>query len=219
MPDTTPAGRQANLTSPLELWNTAWKECLGDKDLTNARVAGRATKANPNKEDVAQWHVQGPQWVSEYTQWRTNNPSWKIWVTPNGVPAIELNMNVKIAGVSVMVIVDRVFEINGELVILDLKTSSRDPESALQLGIGKLVLEEQFHMPVNWGTYYMSRKAGTLAMIDLSWYSLEKMEYLIETFDKSRKSGLFLPNAGSCNMCGYTDICQFTSKKKKEGTK
>ena len=35
-----------------QLWDNAWGECKGDTDLTNARVGGRATKANPNKEDV-----------------------------------------------------------------------------------------------------------------------------------------------------------------------
>lgn len=198
----------------LELWEQAWRSELGDVDLTNARVGGRATKANPNKEDAKWWEHQGPQWVHEYTQWRKNNPGWKIWITPNNKPAIELSINVTVAGVPVLVIIDRVFEVGNELVVLDLKTSSRDPESALQLGMAKLVLEEQFRMPVNWGTYYMSRKAGTLEMIDLSWYSYEKMEYLIETFDKARKSGLFLPNAGSCGLCGFTKICPFTSKKK-----
>lgn len=201
------------MTSALDFWNQAWAEELGDADLTGARVAGRATKANPNKEDVTQWQKQGPQWVYEYTQWRLNNPDWKIWVTPQGIPAIELSIKVYIVGVPVLVIIDRIFEVNGELVVLDLKTSSRDPASALQLGMAKLVFEEQFHMPLNWGTYYMSRKAGTLEMIDLSWYSLEKMEYLIGTFDKARKTGLFLPNAESCGMCGFTKICPFTSKK------
>jgi hypothetical protein len=196
------------------LWDNAWIDCLGDKDLTNARVGGRASKANPDKEDVKQWQIQGPKWVEEYIQWRQNNPEWKIWVTPQGAPAIELSIKVVIADVPVLVIIDRVFEVNGELVVVDLKTSSRDPESALQLGFGKLVLEEQFHQPVNFGTYFMSRKAGTLEMIDLSWYSLDKMEYLVETFDKARKTGLFLPNAGSCGMCGFTSICEFTSKRK-----
>ena len=209
-----PSYRRVSLSSILELWNQAWIEELGDTDLTNARVAGRATKANPNKEDVAQWHKQGPQWVQEYVNWREANPNWKIWITPNGDPAIELPIKVLIKGVPVLVIIDRVFEVNGELVVMDLKTSSRDPESALQLGFAKMVLEEQFHMPVNWGVYYMSRKANILETVDLRWYSVEKMEYLIETFDKSRKSGLFLPNASSCGLCGFTKICPFTSKKK-----
>lgn len=205
------------MTTALELWNEAWKECLGDKDLTNARVGGRASKANPNKEDVAQWQVQGPQWVAEYIAWRKGNPNWKIWKTPEGKPAIELLLSPIVAGLEVKMVIDRVFEVDGELVIVDLKTSSRDPASALQLGFYKLGMEEAFHQPVNFGTYYMSRKAGTLAMIDLSWYTYEKMEYLIETFDKSRKAHIFLPNAESCNMCGFTKQCPFTSKKESQG--
>lgn len=201
------------MVSALELWEHAWKECLGDKDLTGARVAGRASKANPNKEDVAQWQKQGPTWVHEYTQWRQGNPNWKIWKTPQGIPAIELGLNPTIAGITVKMFIDRVFEVDGSLVVLDLKTSSRDPQSALQLGFYKYGLEHQFGQPVDFGTYYMSRKAGTLAMIDLSWYTDEKLEYLVETFDKSRKAGIFLPNAESCGLCGYTKICPFTSKK------
>ena len=34
-----------------ELWDKAWAQELGDKDLTNARVGGRATKPNPQMED------------------------------------------------------------------------------------------------------------------------------------------------------------------------
>lgn len=201
------------MSNALELWQHAWKEELGDRDLTNARVAGRATKANPNKEDVAQWQKQGPQWVLEYTQWRLANPNWQIWRTPQGVPAIELALNPSISGLTVKMVIDRVFEVDGRLVVVDLKTSSRDPASALQLGFYKYGLEHQFGQPIDFGTYYMSRKAGTLEMIDLSWYTDEKLEYLVETFDKSRKAGIFLPNAESCGLCGFINICQFTSKK------
>lgn len=204
------------MTSALKLWQDAWKECLGDKDLTNARVGGRASKANPDKEDVKQWQKQGPQWVFEYTQWREANPDWKIWKTPQGVPAVELGLTPTIAGVPVKMFIDRVFEVNGGLVVLDLKTSSRDPVSALQLGFYKYGLKRQFGQPVDFGTYYMSRKQGTLPIIDLSWYSDEKIEYLVETFDKSRKAGIFLPNAESCGLCGFTKLCQFTSKKENQ---
>lgn len=199
-----------------DYWDNAWKECLGDKDLTNARVAGRATKDKPNKEDVAQWQIQGPQWVFDYTRWRKANPNWKIWKTPQGVPAIELGLNPTIAGVVVKMVIDRVFEVDGRLVVVDLKTSSRDPASALQLGFYKYGLEHQFGQPVEFGTYYMSRKQGTLAMIDLTWYTDEKLEYLVETFEKSRRAGIFLPNAESCGLCGFTKICQFTSKKENQ---
>ena len=57
-----------------ELWQEAWKVCVGDKDLSNARVSGRATKATPNKEDATQWQKQGVVFVQDYVKWRKANP-------------------------------------------------------------------------------------------------------------------------------------------------
>jgi hypothetical protein len=77
-----------------QLWDQAW---LGNDprvtlDLTNARVGGRATKANPNKEDVDFWQTAGPRWVDGYIAWRKTNPDWKIWTAPDGNPGIELGL-------------------------------------------------------------------------------------------------------------------------------
>jgi putative RecB family exonuclease len=197
-----------------QLWDEAWVQSKGDLDLTNARVGGRATKLHPNKEDVGFWTLTGPQWVQGYISWREANPNWKIWHTPEGVPAIELALTPVVAGVQVKMIIDRVFEVDGELVIVDLKTSQNTPASSLQLGFYKLGLEQQFGIPVNKGNYYMSRHSGVGEMIDLSTYTRDKMEYLIEGFDKARKAGIFLPNTNNCQyMCGLTEYCQFSTKK------
>lgn len=198
------------------LWDDAWKLSKGDIDLTNARVGGRATKANPNKEDVNFWQAQGPKWVDAYIAWRKTNSNWKIWTAPDGNPGIELALTPIVKDVPVKMIIDRVFEVNGELVIVDLKTSQNTPTSSLQLGFYKLGLEMQFGIEVKWGTYYMSRGNNISEMVDLSEYTHDKMEYLIETFDKARKAALFLPNTNSCQyMCGLTDYCQFSIKKDK----
>lgn len=207
--------------STQQLWDQAWLESKGDTDLTNARVGGRATKANPNKEDVTFWQTAGPKWVESYIAWRKANPDWKIWVTPDGNPAIELALTPIVAGVPVKMIIDRVFEVNGELVIVDLKTSQNTPTSSLQLGFYKLGLESTFGTDalggeIKWGTYYMSRGSNVSEMVDLSEYTYDKMEYLITQFDKARKSAIFLPNTNSCQyMCGLTEYCQFSIKKDK----
>ena len=199
-----------------QLWLEAWDKCKGDIDLTNARVGGRATKANPNKEDVSFWQGAGPRWVEGYIQWRKANPNWKIWTAPDGNPGIELALTPVVNDVQVKMIIDRVFEVNGELVIVDLKTSQNTPTSSLQLGFYKLGIERTFGVKVKWGTYYMSRGNNVSEMVDLSEYTDEKMEYLVETFDKSLKAGLFLPNTNSCQyMCGLTEYCQFSIKKDK----
>jgi hypothetical protein len=198
------------------LWTESWNVCKGDTDLTNARVGGRATKANPNKEDVTFWQSAGPRWVEGYIAWRKTNPDWKIWTAPDGNKAIELALTPVVNGVAVKMIIDRVFEVNGELVIVDLKTSQNTPTSSLQLGFYKLGLEQTFGVEVKWGTYYMSRGNNVSEMVDLSEYTYDKMEYLIMQFDAARKNAIFLPNTNSCQyMCGLTEYCQFSIKKDK----
>ena len=66
-----------------ELWAKAWAKETKDIDLTVARVAGRATKANPNKEDAVWWNEQGPLWVDQYIQWRKANQLSQITVFPH----------------------------------------------------------------------------------------------------------------------------------------
>lgn len=197
----------------VKLWKDAWKKETEGLDLTNARVAGRATKANPNKEDATWWNDQGPIWVEQYIMWRRNNPEWKIWTTAQGARAIELELNPVIAGVPVKMVIDRVFEVNGQLVIIDLKTSARRPTSDLQLGFYKVGIEQTLGVEVNLGNYWMSRDAGTGEMIDLSRYNLPMLEYMVSGFDKSRKAGVFLPNLSSCSFCGLTEHCEFTKEK------
>lgn len=196
-----------------ELWDKAWAQESEGKDLTNARVGGRATKANPNKEDVTFWQATGPQWVQAYIDWRKANPDWKLWKTPQGAPAIELAMLPDFAGVPVKMILDRVFEVNGELVIVDLKTSQQTPTNTLQLGFYKVGMLKTFGIDVKWGTYWMARQHGVSPLVSLEKYTEDKLEYLVSGFDKARKAGIFLPNTNNCQYkCGLTDYCTFSTK-------
>jgi hypothetical protein len=196
------------------LWDKAWLLETKDLNLETARRAGRATVANPNKEDGNWWNTQGSVWVDNYILWRKNNPTWKIWTTPQGARAIELQLNPVIAGVTIKMIIDRIFEVDGKLVIVDLKTSAKRPTSDLQLGFYKVGLEQTLGIEINTGNYWMSRESGTGDMIDLSRYTLDTLEYFAEGFDKARKAGIFLPNLSSCNFCGLTEHCQFKAKEK-----
>jgi hypothetical protein len=196
-----------------ELWDKAWALESEGKDLTNARVGGRATKANPQKEDVNFWQATGPQWVQAYIDWRKANPDWKLWKTPQGAPAIELAMLPEFAGVPVKMILDRVFEVNGELVIVDLKTSQQTPTNTLQLGFYKVGMLKTFGIDVKWGTYWMARQHGVSPLVSLEQYTEDKLEYLVAGFDKARKAQIFLPNTNNCQYkCGLTAHCQFSTK-------
>lgn len=204
------------LTIANELWTKAWAEEAEGIDLTNARVGGRATKEYPNKEDAVFWNKTGPKWVSDYITWRENNPDWKIWRTPEGVPAIELGIKPEFAGVPVKMVIDRVFEYHGNLIVVDLKTSQQTPASSLQLGFYKVGLEKVLGVEIKYGSYWMARQSGTTELIDLTGYTEDKLNYLADGFDRARKSGIFLPNANNCNRCGLSEHCIFTSKKEKK---
>jgi hypothetical protein len=117
------------------------------------------------------------------------------------------------AGVPVKMILDRVFEVNGELVIVDLKTSQQTPTNTLQLGFYKVGLLKTFGIDVKWGTYWMARQHGVSPLVSLEQYTEDKLEYLVAGFDKARKAGIFLPNTNNCQYkCGLTAHCQFSTK-------
>lgn len=196
-----------------QLWADAWAKHAEGVDLSKARVAGRATKAFPNKEDVTFWNTTGPQWVNDYIAWRKANHNWKIWTTPQGAPAIELGLTPTFAGVTVKMFIDRVFEVDGQLVVVDLKTSRTTPTSALQLAFYRLGLKQILGVDIQYGAYWMARQGGTSAMIDLTSYTEDKIEYLLSGFDKARKAGIFIPNTNNCNRCGLTEFCEFSTKK------
>jgi hypothetical protein len=195
-------------------WHDAWIKEIDGLDFNTARVAGRATKINPGRENGEWWYEQGSKWTDDYITWRKNNPNWKIWTTPQGVKAIELELNPTIAGIPVKMFIDRIFEVDGKLVIVDLKTSRTRPQSDLQLGFYKIGVEMMLGVEVNLGNYWMSRESGTGEMIDLSRYTKDTLEYFVDGFDKARKAGIFLPNLQSCSYCGLTAHCQFTKKDK-----
>ena len=153
------------------LWDSAWLKEAEGVDLTFARVGGRTSKAFPNRENVDFWQQTGPEWVQSYIDWRTANTDWKIWYTPEGAPAIELGLTPIFAGVPVKMVLDRVFEVNGELVVVDLKTSQQTPTSTLQLGFYKLGQKQIFGIDIKYGTYWMARQEGTSNMVDLSSYT------------------------------------------------
>ena len=200
-----------------DFWEDAWKFCVGTKDLTTAKVGGRATKANPNKEDVKWWNEAGPNFVKDYIEWRQDNPNWKIWTTPDGRPAIELELEVPVADITVKCIIDRIFEVDGKLVIIDLKTSSTEQYlSSLQLGFYKLAVEIAFGVEARYGNFYMARKADLSEWIDLSDYTYEKLSYLVAQFDKARKAGIFIPNQTNCKLCVFNQVCDFSTKKEKQ---
>lgn len=191
-----------------EYWNQYSAEVLTDTILSRGSTDIRA--ANPRSpEDKAWWDEQGPELVANWMRFREHS-NWQLWVTPDGIPAIEIEMHVEVNGVIVKMILDRVMvNEQGELVIVDLKTGRRTPEATLQLGFYRYGLWKTFGILVDKGAYWMARQSVMTDTVSLAQYTPEKIEYLVSAFDSARKAGAFIPNTSSCGMCGYTMHCEW----------
>lgn len=174
------------------------------------RTAGRKTKAKPNGEDVDWWAENGLNMVKAYHDWRIANPNMVIWDTPQGVPAVELEILVD-AGNGTMVkgSVDRVFQDfnSGELCIVDLKTGSNTP-TPIQLASYKLALYKTFGITIKFGAYWMAREGRLVEVHDLDRYTPDMIARWFRNVRKAIDMGLFTPHASrDCGWCGMKEHC------------
>jgi len=208
--------------TPEELWSTYWEANLarqravqGQEDTSTWRAGGRATIANPNKEDGDWWQANGLNMVNNWVSFRNAEHNLELWVTPQGVPAIELVFNMNLDGVMVKGALDRMMVLpNGDLVVLDIKSGARMPSSDFQLGIYAVAMEEVFGVRPKYGLYWDARKGATSELINLDKWTRETVSEIVGMFDKARRAGIFIPNFDHCKMCNFTNDCKYQNGDK-----
>jgi hypothetical protein len=145
------------------------------------RASGRASKDWPDKENYEWWLEHGPVMVRNWRRF-IMGPHYQIAIM-NDLPAIEIGFDVVIGGVKTVGYIDRVLEHvqTKELVVVDLKSGTRDPMSTDQLGLYRVGLDLAFEgrYTPKWGTYFMVRKGATTLHFDLTKYSDGRLEYRV----------------------------------------
>jgi len=200
-------------------WQSAWTKLQTEQlektgiDQSNWKAAGRATKANPNKEDGGWWTVNGEKMVDSWIEWRNGSHPWILWEPLPGQPAIELSLNPVWNDVPVQMHIDRVMvNPDGELVVLDIKTGARTPSSDLQLAFYAAGIEEIFGVRPRYGAYWMGRSGVVNELIDLDHLPKDAIVDIVSKFDKARREEIFLPNFSHCVMCGFVEKCKWKTK-------
>jgi CRISPR/Cas system-associated exonuclease Cas4 (RecB family) len=205
------------MISILDQWKQWWAETEKERpeyDLTNTehwRVAAARTRS---PEDRDWWFTNGYKFFSNWVEWRNTNTNYEIARMPDGTLAVELALEPKVNGVSIKMVIDRVFvdKTTGEYLIVDLKTGKRVPSSHLQLGFYAYGLRQAYGIDATKGYYWMARKGELSQAFDLTDLNDSKIELLVQMFDKARKQSIFVPNFNSCNMCGYAAQCEWYKK-------
>ena len=197
-----------------KIWDAAFLEQIAEveaKSNSNPvdwRKGGRATKASPDKEDKAWWDENGKRMLDDFvTSYKANK--WKVWTTPQGIPAIELGVNVNFGDVPIKGYIDLVFENkDGSLTVVDLKTGASTPESSMQLGTYAVCIEQTFGVKVPYGAYYNARTATLEPTAGMERWTYPLLTEMFAQFERGLQAEIFLPNIGmSCRTCGVKDYC------------
>lgn len=170
------------------------------------KAAGRKTKAAPHGEGEAWWRFNGPSMVASWNRWLANFPG-TIWVTPEGVQAIELEYTFMIGDVPNKGVIDRILELaDGTLLVVDLKTG-KPPKDTLQLGTYAAYCQSQ-GWPVNRGGYWMARDGILTGMHDLATVTGARLDYEYDQAWRGIHAGIFPASpSGLCN--GWCPVAKF----------
>ena len=194
---------------PTTAFNEAWERNYKDADNgMEWRAGGRATKAYPNKEDASWWLEAGPKMVDFWTQFR-NDSGFTMWQTPDGQPAIETELNQEVGGVPIKAFLDRLMVApTGELVIVDIKTSSKEPASLTQLGIYAILVEKTFGVRPSLGSYFMARTGELTQPQNLDRYTEARLGSWAKGFELAIENKIFIPSVGfMCGTCSVNNAC------------
>jgi RecB family exonuclease len=181
-----------------------------DTPLDQYRTAGRKTRDKPNGEDINWWRIAGPVFVRDYLKWRQSTVDTLRIAPVVGAPGIEVEVDMPLAGIPMKGYVDRLMvdASTGELLVVDIKSGSRTPESPMQLATYAVQLERLVGQRPTWGAYYDARKGVLHPPIDLSAFTPERLGVVFRSLDRSVQQRTFLPRIDShCKACGVKEAC------------
>lgn len=175
------------------------------------QVSGKATKEWPNAEDESWWRANGPRMVERWMEWRTKY-TWDPWVTPDGELAIELAIEEPVLGEPLKHYIDTVFATapdNDRPVIVDIKSGAKPPDSPLQLGVYKVVIENRYPgVKIAGGAFWFARSGELGPIINLDKYTPQLIARYAREVRMARGARVFLPRISSfCRTCKVGRFC------------
>ena len=192
-------------------WDANFKESDNGKPF---RAGGRATKAYPNKEDAQWWLDNGPKMVDFWVQFREDS-GWKLYELPTGKVSVETELNFEIQGVEVKGFLDCLMvSPEGELVVVDIKTSSKPPATNTQLGIYAILVEKILGVRPTKGAYFLARTGELTPPVPLDMYTENRFGSWLNKFKLAVENDIFIPAPGfMCGTCSVNTACYAVNGK------
>jgi putative RecB family exonuclease len=132
-----------------------------------------------------------------------------MYQLPDGSEAIETELNQEVGGVPLKAFLDRLMVApTGELIVVDIKTSSREPASLTQLGIYAILVEKTFGVRPSLGSYFMARTGELTAPQSLDRYTEARLGSWAKGFELAMENKIFIPQVSTmCGTCSVNAAC------------
>lgn len=189
------------------------------------------------KRDLPRRYQLGLEQIERFYTWQEKAPNESIWITPDGKPAIELEFNIDLDGVSVRGYIDAVIvnkdksvtnykglgsSFRGDrgdrqpeevpwLVVRDYK-SGNQPGDDFQLAVYAVAIQEMYGTfgPYE-GDYWMGKSGKATHPYDLRDWSREKVSAAFHELEENIQAGNFdpKPSQEACTFCDVRDACEY----------
>lgn len=172
------------------------------------RAGGKKTTAYPNKEDARWWLDNGPKMLDFWVQFRETS-GYTIYELPDGAKAVETELNTEVGGVNMKGFLDRLMvSPEGELIVVDIKTSSKAPVTYTQLGTYAILTEKTMGIRPVKGAYWMARTGELTEPVELDHYTEGRLATHVKGFKIAVDNNIFIPQPGfMCGTCSVNHAC------------
>lgn len=184
-----------------------------EPDLKRWMTGGR-TKTT---DDIERRRERGSDMVVAYLRYAEQAPE-RVWPYMGEEVATEVEFELDLAGLMIKGYIDQILIWpDGRLTVRDLKTGSKRPDSAFQLGVYALAVEQDYGTLPRWGDFYMLKDGKPDSRVDLSLYTRERVTRWFHSMDAAVKAGVFIPNPGdACRTCAVSDYCPVMGSRSAE---
>jgi hypothetical protein len=193
---------QRNLDSGYldDIWNRAWFETVEADEAINGDMQHWQFA---KKEDMSWWYGEGRWMLENWAKFRYNG--WEVYED-----FVEKQYEIEIEDATVKMAIDRVMvDFEGNRVLLDIKTGASSQKHPLQLAVYAWALQKQ-GISVHRAGFWDAR-TGHVTVWSLDNLYPERVEDILNAFDKARKESIFLPNLSNCGRCGVISSCKYVN--------
>lgn len=171
------------------------------------------------RQDEKWWRENGPAMCRAFADWYQSQPDIRVWIAPDGRPAIELDLTVMFGDIPVKMAPDAVLQAGTALLVLDWKSGSLKSTKKDQLGLYACGIERTYGIRPRYGTFFMTKGISKKDQEEKTYfqppitldgpeYSYERYARLFSDLDLAIRNDIFIANPGEhCQMCGVNRAC------------